>query len=98
MQFKENFIHNGFDQIEFILIQLFSCFAFNKEILNDYMHIYSDKDKKKVITKLYEEKNNLSNLLGIDFNNKEVKQILEESIDESDSLEGIKTKDFCNIF
>ena len=98
VQFKENFIHNGFDQIEFILIQLFSCFAFNKEILNDYMHIYSDKDKKKVITKLYEEKKNLSNLLGIDFNNKEVKQILEESIDESDSLEGIKSKDFCNIF
>ena len=62
------------------------------------MHIYSDKDKKKVITKLYEEKKNLSNLLGIDFNNKEVKQILEESIDESDSLEGIKSKDFCNIF
>ena len=58
VQFKENFIHNGFDQIEFILIQLFSCFAFNKEILNDYMHIYSDKDKKKVITKLYEEKKN----------------------------------------
>ena len=97
MQFKENFIHNGFDQIEFILIQLFSCFAFNKEILNDYMHIYSDKNKKKVITKLYEEKRNLANLMGIDYNNNEVKQILDESLDESDS-EGMKSKEFCNIF
>ena len=97
VQFKENFIHNGFDQIEFILIQLFSCFAFNKEILNDYMHIYSDKNKKKVITKLYEEKKKLANLMGIDYNNNEVKQILDESLDESDS-EGMKNEDFCQIF
>ena len=52
LEFKENFIHNGFDQIEFILIQLFSCFSFNMEILNDYMHIYSENDKMKVIHKL----------------------------------------------
>ena len=96
--FKENFIHNGFDQIEFILIQLFSCFAFNKEILNDYMHIYSDKDKKKVIIKLYEEKKNLSNLMGIDYNNNEVKQILDEYNDDSDDPEVMKRNEFCNIF
>ena len=98
IQFKENFIHNGFDQIEFILIQLFSCFAFNKEILNDYMHIYSDKDKKKVIIKLYEEKQNLANLMGIEFNVHEVKQILDDSIDDSDNSDDNKSKDFCSIF
>ena len=98
IQFKENFIHNGFDQIEFILIQLFSCFAFNKEILNDYMHIYSDKDKKKVLIKLYEEKQNLANLMGIEFNVREVKQILEDSLDETENSDGYKSKDFCNIF
>ena len=98
IQFKENFIHNGFDQIEFILIQLFSCFAFNKEILNDYMHIYSDKDKKKVLIKLYEEKQNLANLMGIEFNVHEVKQILDDSLDETENSDGYKSKDFCNIF
>ena len=98
VQFKENFIHNGFDQIEFILIQLFSCFAFNKEILNDYLHIYSDKDKKKVITKLYEEKKRLANLMGIEFNYKEIKQLLDDSFDDSENSEGIKSKDFCIIF
>ena len=98
IQFKENFIHNGFDQIEFILIQLFSCFAFNKEILNDYMHIYSDKDKKKVLIKLYEEKQNLANLMGIEFNVREVKQILDDSLDETENSDGYKSKDFCNIF
>ena len=98
IQFKENFIHNGFDQIEFILIQLFSCFAFNKEILNDYMHIYSDKDKKKVLIKLYEEKQNLANLMGIEFNVREVKQILDDSLDETENSDGYKSKGFCNIF
>ena len=98
IQFKENFIHNGFDQIEFILIQLFSCFAFNKEILNDYMHIYSDKDKKKVLIKLYEEKQNLANLMGIEFNVREVKQMLDDSLDETENSDGYKSKDFCNIF
>ena len=98
IQFKENFIHNGFDQIEFILIQLFSCFAFNREILNDYMHIYSDKDKKKVIIKLYEEKKNLMNLMGMNYNDNEVKQILDESIENTENSDMIKSKDFCNIF
>jgi hypothetical protein len=98
IQFKENFIHNGFDQIEFILIQLFSCFAFNREILNDYMHIYSDKDKKKVIIKLYEEKKNLMNLMGMNYNDNEVKQILNESIENTENSDMIKSKNFCNIF
>ena len=98
IQFKENFIHNGFDQIEFILIQLFSCFAFNREILNDYMHIYSDKDKKKVIIKLYEEKKNLMNLMGMNYNDNEVKQILDESIENTENSDMIKSKNFCNIF
>ena len=44
-RFKENFIHNGFDQIEYILIQLFSNYSFDKIILNDYMHIYLDEEK-----------------------------------------------------
>ena len=98
VQFKENFIHNGFDQIEFILIQLFSCFAFNKEILNDYMHIYSDKDKKKVIIKLYEEKKNLANLMGIEYNNNEIKEMLDENTDDTEKSEEIKSNNFCNIF
>ena len=75
-KFKENFIHNGFDQIEYILIQLFSQYTFDKNILNDYMHIYLDEDKNYVLKILYKEKKKLSNLLGIQYNNEELKQIL----------------------
>ena len=99
MEFKENFIHNGFDQIEFILIQLFSSFAFNKDILNDYMHIYSERDKNKVIKKLYEEKKNISREIGINYDEREVLYILNENNEEmenSDKKNGEKS--FCNIF
>ena len=38
------------------MIQMFSEYKFNKEILNEYLHIYNDDDKKKVLKKLFEEK------------------------------------------
>ena len=56
------------------------------------------KIKKKVIIKLYEEKQNLANLMGIEFNVHEVKQILDDSIDDSDNSDDNKSKDFCSIF
>ena len=75
-KYKENFIHNGFDQIEYIIIQLFSQYTFDKNLLNDYMHIYLDEDKNIVLKVLYKEKKKLSNLLGIPYNNDQLKQIL----------------------
>ena len=76
IEFKENFIHNGFDQIDYILIQLFSNFKFNREILNDYMHIYSENDKVKVIQKLYEEKKRIALELGLLYDDNEEQKIL----------------------
>ena len=75
-KFKENFIHNGFDQIEYILIQLFSNYFFDKNILNDYMHIYLEEDKNLVLKLLYKEKKKLCHLLGIQYDNTQLKQIL----------------------
>ena len=98
MEFKENFVHNGFDQIEFILIQLFSCFSFNKEILNDYMHIYSEYDKIKVIKKLYEEKRTISRELGIDYNEKEVYNIINDQFNEIENNEEFMNNNICNVF
>ena len=76
LDYKENFIHNGFDQIDFIFIQLFSNFKFNKEILNDYMHIYSENDKNKVIQKLYEEKKRIALELSLNYDINEEDKIL----------------------
>ena len=75
-KFKENFIHNGFDQIEYILIQLFSNYSFDKTILNDYMHIYLDEEKNYVLKKLYYEKKKICNILGLQYNKEELRLIL----------------------
>jgi hypothetical protein len=75
-KFKENFIHNGFDQIEYILIQLFSKYTFDKNILNDYMHIYLEEDKNVVLKALFKEKKKICGLLGIPYNNEQLQQIL----------------------
>ena len=98
MEFKENFVHNGFDQIDFILIQLFSCFAFNKEILNDYFHIYSDSDQNKVIKKLYEEKEMISKEIGIDYDEKEAYNIINEQFNDIGNFHKSKDDNICNIF
>ena len=61
IRLKGNFIHNGFDKIEFIIIQQFSKYCFNKKILNEHLHIYIDRDKNKLLNILHMVKNNLSN-------------------------------------
>ena len=84
-RFKENFIHNGFDQIEYILLQLFSNYSFNKAILNDYMHIYIDEEKNYVLKKLYYEKKKICNILGLQYNKEELRQILLSQSTSSDN-------------
>ena len=76
LKFKENFIHNGFDQIDYILIQLFSRYCFNKKILNDYMHIYLDEDKNYILKILYREKKKICNTLGLQYDEDEINKIL----------------------
>ena len=94
-KFKENFIHNGFDQIDFILIQLFSKYSFDKKILNDYMHIYLDEDKNYILKILYKEKKRISNLMGFQYNDDEIKHILSYS-QNINSLNESYTNNFQN--
>ena len=96
LKFKENFIHNGFDQVEFIMLQLFSEYKFNKEILNEYLHIYSDEDKVKVISKLYNEKKNLCLEYNIKYDENEDKDIYESCL--KDYKDNENNNGICSIF
>ena len=75
-KYKENFLHNGFDQLEYVLLQLFSKYPYDKDVMNDCFHIYNDNDKIYVLNKLYEEKRSLSLECGIDTNENEINQVL----------------------
>ena len=91
---KENFIHNGFDQVEFIMMQMFSEYKFNDEILNEYLHIYNDEDKRKVLKKLFGEKKVICNEYNIEYDLEEEKEILTAR----SGNDKIKSKDSCLIF
>ena len=84
MKFKENFIHNGFDQVDYIILQLFSEYRFDKIILKEFLHIYDENDKKKVINIIYEEKKNIAKELGIYIDENEKEIILNTQVNDDD--------------
>ena len=79
-KFKGNFIYNGFDKIEFILIQMFSKYIFDQKILNNYMHIYINKDKIKLLNKLYSIKSSIAKEFGIEVDYNEYNKIMGNKI------------------
>ena len=61
---KDNFIHNGFDIFEFIIIQLFSSFMVDDNFLLERMHIYNASDRYKVKKALNDERKMICKQLG----------------------------------
>ena len=114
IRLKGNFIHNGFDKIEFIIIQQFSKYSFDKKILNEHLHIYIDRDKNKLLNILQMIKINLSKEFGINFeksdysNQKQVNEVIEFTYEKNnkndinsesnDNEEKNGNSNFCNIF
>ena len=109
-KYKENFIHNGFDQLEYVLLQLFSKYAYDKEIMNDCFHLYIEKDKVDVLNKLYEEKKNIAQECNIDYDENEIFNIISNSCytykysskkkknPNSEKSTKANEKSYCNIF
>lgn len=50
-----NFLHNGFDWLEYVLLQMYTDYMFKEEILEDMMHIYDVDDRNKVMKCLIDE-------------------------------------------
>ena len=75
-KFKGNFLYNGFDKIEYIIIQLFTKYAFNKKILTDCLHVYLEKDKIKLLKKLYMIKKNIAKDLEIEIDEDEINKMI----------------------
>ena len=110
-KYKENFLHNGFDQLEYILLQLFSKYTFDKELMNDCFHLYSENDKLDVLNKLYQEKKIIAKECGIESDDKEINQILSNCSNSSkysskkknyytseNSFKDTNENSYCNIF
>ncbi len=55
MKFYQNFYHNGFELIEYILIQMYSSFPINDDTLENCFHIYDQNDRIKVLKSIVNE-------------------------------------------
>ena len=109
-KYKENFLHNGFDQLEYVLLQLFSKYTYDKELLDDCLHIYDEKEKLDVLKKLYHEKKSIAIECGINNDENEINQILSDHSYSSkysskkiknnndESKKFINENDYCFVF
>jgi hypothetical protein len=61
--FYQNFYHNGFDLINFVLAQMYSSEPIDELILENCFHIYEKSDREKVLKCLLDEKNKINYFL-----------------------------------
>ena len=64
MKFYQNFYHNGFDMINYIMLQMFSSEPINEIILENCFHIYEAQDRDKVLKCLLSEKEKINFFLN----------------------------------
>lgn len=60
---KKNFSHNGFDSMDYLLLQMFSSYQFDNSFLENHLHIYQLKDRKLLLTEMEKMASVLKNYL-----------------------------------
>ncbi len=85
---RKNFIHNGFDSIQYFILQMFSSYTINDEIVENCLHIYNKKERNILLERLAKDVNYMNIKLARNVNSISV-------IDKENVEEGCK---MCNIF
>ena len=65
-KFYQNFYHNGFDMLEFVIIQMYSRMPINDFILENHFHIYESNDRKNVLDALIKETEKVNKFINSD--------------------------------
>lgn len=71
---KENFVHNGFEVFEYVVVQMFSSFVVDDAFLVERMHVYNGSDRFKLRKALEMERKAICKKLGrryVDFEQEE---------------------------
>ena len=63
MSYYQHFFHNGFDHINFVMLQMFTSEPIDELILENCFHIYEHEQREVVLKCLIEEKNKIKNFL-----------------------------------
>ena len=104
MKFYQNFYHNGFELIEYVLIQMYSSFPINDDTLENCFHIYEEEDRVNVLKYIINEMEKINLFVNSkEYENRPDKdKIKYENIQLEDSNEnkGInnnKNEENCNV-
>ena len=98
--FSKNFYHNGFEQINYVILQMYSSYPINDDILENYFHIYDEEQRKLVIEALQKEISKVNDFINSEkyLYNKNKDLIKYENVDFYKDDNNNKSNDGCNIF
>lgn len=60
----QNFIHNGFDLINYVILQMYGSYPINEDILENYFHIYDEKQRNMLLKAIEKEINKINSFLN----------------------------------
>ena len=60
----QNFYHNGFDLINYVILQMYGSYPINDDILENYFHIYDEMQRNLLLKALESEINKINNFLN----------------------------------
>ena len=89
----QNFNHNGFDLIEYVIIQMYSSFPINEDILENCFHIYDENQRRIVLKAIVAEMKKINKFLNSEeYNNSDKNKIKYDNIIFKDDLNKDKSK------
>ena len=72
LNFYQNFYHNGFELIEYVILQMYGEYPINDEILENCFHVYEEEQRKKILKAIVSEMKKINEfLISDDYNNNE---------------------------
>ena len=95
----QNFYHNGFDQINYVILQMYSSYPLDDNKLENYFHIYDEEQRKLLIEALKSEISKINDFINSEkyLHNKNKDLIKYENVDFYKG-DNNKNNDGCNIF
>ena len=91
LNFYQNFYHNGFNLINFVMIQMYSSEPIDEIILENCFHIYEPKQREIVLKSIIEEKNKINIFLNsyeyLNFEYKDIIKYEDITFDENENNE-----------
>ena len=100
MNLYQNFFHNGFEEINYIILQMYSSYPINNDILENCLHIYNEEQRILTMDAIQKEVFKVNNFINSEkYLKNENKDIIKyENIDFIEEENQDKNSKECLIF